>query len=52
MRSILLSELAAGDALADDSMVTVVYHDPDGTWVETDDGDAGYMIGPRVTILD
>ena len=32
-----------------DVMVTEVYTDDDGLWVETDDGDCGY-VNPKATV--
>jgi hypothetical protein len=35
--------LVPGDELASGVYVTGVWHDPEGTWLETSDGDAGYV---------
>lgn len=35
--------LQVGDTFADDTVIVELYRDVDGTWVETDDGDFGYL---------
>lgn len=43
-------EVQPGDILVNwDVMVTEVYTDDDGLWVETDDGDCGY-VNPKATV--
>lgn len=32
-----------GDVFVDGAVITAVYHDPYGTWIETDDGECGYL---------
>ena len=41
-------KLEPGDVLASDPSVFVeaVYRDPEGVWVETSDGDVGYLSRP------
>jgi len=34
--------LRQGDELASGVFVAEVWHDPEGTWISTSDGDAGY----------
>lgn len=39
-------DLRVGDVFADDGdVITEVYRDSDGTWIETDRGDCGYADG-------
>lgn len=44
-----VSRLQPGDELlltnGDQVFVTARYNDPDGTWLETSDGDLGYAVG-------
>ena len=40
---VIAKHLIAGDEFPSGIYVTAVYYDPDGTWLETSDGDAGYV---------
>lgn len=35
--------LQAGDELESGLYITEVWHDPEGTWIRTSDGDGGYV---------
>lgn len=37
------SGLQVGDTFADGTVIVELYRDVDGTWIETDDGDCGYL---------
>jgi hypothetical protein len=40
-----------GDYLTNqDVLVTEVYNDPEGLWVETSDGECGYIMNPGATV--
>lgn len=43
--------LQVGDFLDDNSMVLAVWDGPEGTWLETDDGSAGYVFNENQTYV-
>jgi hypothetical protein len=42
------AKLEPGDRFPDGDEITAVYHDLEGTWVETHRGDCGYMTGTHL----
>jgi hypothetical protein len=45
-------KLLVGDMfVSDHSIITEVWHDPEGVWVDTDNFDSGYLMGKSYRII-